>query len=77
MVSREKQKGREVTLQEALRAGLLRVEVRGVGEGVTSAVKLSVTKLTDEPLSIHIPRGTEFAPVERPASVRKREEGER
>lgn len=77
MAHEKEQERRTVTLQEALRAELVRVEVHGLGEGVTSSVRLSVTKLTDEPLRIRIPRGTEFAPVQRPVAEGEREEGRR
>lgn len=43
----------------------MKFELRGAGEGVTSRVKLRIIKLTDDPLTILVPRGTEFVPVER------------
>lgn len=57
---------RQVTLREAVSQGLAVFELWGVEEGVASKVKLKITKLTDEPLDILIPRGTEFVPVPRP-----------
>jgi hypothetical protein len=57
--------GREITLPEAVRQGLVTFQLRGTGEGVTSSVALTVIKLTDEPLTILVPRGTEFVPFQR------------
>lgn len=62
---RREPKGPTITLQEALSGGLVKFELRGAGEGVTSRVKLRIIKLTDDPLTILVPRGTEFVPVER------------
>lgn len=57
---------RKITLQRAVAEGLVTFELRGLGEGVTSKVKIIITKLTDDPLEIVIPEGTEFVPVARP-----------
>jgi hypothetical protein len=57
--------GREITLPEAVRQGLVTFQLRGTGEGVTSSVELRVIKLTNEPLTIVVPRGTEFVPFQR------------
>jgi len=54
---------RRITLQQAVAEGLVAFELRGLGEGVTSRVKILITKRTDEPLEIVIPEGTEFVPV--------------
>jgi len=64
---RQRPQPRELTLQEAVSQGLVSFELAGLGEGVTSAVRLRLTKLTDEPLTIRIPAGTEFIPVVRAA----------
>jgi hypothetical protein len=55
-----------VTLERAVRQGLVALEVRGTGEGVTSSVDLKLTKLVDGPLRILVPRGSAFKPVARP-----------
>jgi hypothetical protein len=57
--------GRQITLPEAVRQGLVTFQVRGTGEGVTSSVELQLIKLTPEPLTITVPRGTEFVPFQR------------
>jgi hypothetical protein len=57
--------GQPITLHDAVRHGLVRIELRGVGEGVTSRVELRLTKLTNAPLRITIPRGSAFVPYGR------------
>jgi hypothetical protein len=52
-----------LSLQEAVDRGLVTFELRGVGVGVTSKVRIRITKLTDAPLRITIPKGTEFMPT--------------
>lgn len=54
---------RQMTLQEAVARGIASFELRGVGEGVTSKVRIIVTKHVEEPLEILIPEGTEFVPI--------------
>jgi hypothetical protein len=49
-----------------VRQGLVALEVRGTGEGVTSSVDLKLTKLVDGPLTILVPRGSAFKPFARP-----------
>lgn len=61
-------KARRLTLQEAVAQGLASFELYGVAEGMASKVRLRITKLTDEPLEINVPRGTEFVPVDRPSA---------
>ena len=58
--------GRQMTLPEAVRQGLVTFQVRGTGQGVTSSVELQLVKLTPEPLTITVPRGTESVPFQRP-----------
>jgi hypothetical protein len=58
--------GPVVTLEHAVRQGLVALEVRGTGEGVTSSVDLKLTKLVDGPLTILVPRGSAFKPFARP-----------
>ncbi len=68
MVSRSKKQRpdvRRITLQQAVAEGLVTFDLRGLGEGVTSKVKILITKHTDEPLEVVIPEGTEFVPVAR------------
>ncbi len=54
------------TLHDALRRGLVTLEVRGVGGGQTASVQLRLVKLTDAPIRILVPRGTALVPFERP-----------
>lgn len=61
--------GTVYTLQEALRQGLVTFELRGVQSGDPSRMKIRLTKLTDEPMTVVIPKGTEFVPVRRERST--------
>jgi hypothetical protein len=54
----------EMRIEDAVAQGLVSFEVFGRGEGVTTEVDLVVTKLTDQTLTLVVPRGTEFVPVE-------------
>ena len=66
---RQEAGARRITLQQAAAEGLVSFELRGAGEGVTSKVRIIITKHTDEPLHIVIPEGTEFVPVARQVEV--------
>lgn len=61
----EKPVGTVYTLQEALRRGLVSFELYGVRSGDPSHLKIRLTRLTDEPMTVVIPKGTEFVPVRR------------
>lgn len=61
----EESVGNVYTLQEALRRGLVSFELRGVHSGDPSHMKIRLTKLTDEPMTVVIPKGTEFVPIRR------------
>ena len=62
--------GTVYTLQEAVRQGLVTFELRGVTPGDPSHMKIRLTKLTDEPMTVVIPKGTEFVPVRRETTTR-------
>lgn len=65
---RRKQKPRlpAMSLREAVDSGRVSFELQGMRPGDASSVRLVITSLTDEPIEIEIPRGTEFLPVPRP-----------
>lgn len=62
---KKKATGPVLELQEAVERGLVRFDVVGVGPGVTSKIRLRLTKLTDDPFTVVVKPGTKFAPVPR------------
>ena len=65
---RQTEKPRSVSLQQALDESLVTFELWGLEEGAAAKAAIELTKLTDEPLRIVIPAGSEFTPVARHAA---------
>jgi len=53
-----------LSIQDAIAAGLITVELTGAGGGDTSKVYLRITNLSKEAVNIEVPQGTVFSPVQ-------------
>jgi hypothetical protein len=51
------------TIGDAIANGSVGMQVFGAGPGVTSQINVQLTSLTDGPLTLSIPRGTQFVPL--------------